>query len=230
MITLNPIESRILGVLIEKAQTTPQQYPLTLNALVNGCNQKNNREPVTNYTDEQVLEGLDGLRTKGLVREVMLSGSRVEKYRHVTRDVLEIGTSELVILAELLLRGPQTAGELRGRASRMHPLESIEVVKNVLESLANRQEPLVRQLPPAPGDRAPRYMQLLCPNLHPIDAPSAAGAMPEAYATSAATSSSNDADLRHRVDQLEQELAQLRRIVENMAQSLGVQDMTTGVE
>ena len=171
MLSLSPNECRVLGVLIEKAQTTPQQYPLTLNAMVNGANQKNNREPVTNLNEEQVLQTLDDLRSKGLAREVMLSGSRVEKFRHVAREVLEIDTNQLVIMAELLLRGPQTIGELRGRASRMHPLETTEIVKNVLDSLMTRPEPLVRELPPAPGDRAPRFAQLLCPTLHPLDAP-----------------------------------------------------------
>jgi uncharacterized protein YceH (UPF0502 family) len=128
MLQLTPHECRVLGVLVEKAQTTPQQYPLTLNALVSGCNQKNNREPVLELSEEQVQAALDGLRQKGMAREVMLSGSRVDKFRHVAREALEIDTGELVILSELLLRGPQTIGELRGRAARMHPLETTDVV------------------------------------------------------------------------------------------------------
>src|SRR4051812_49801787 len=120
MLTLNANEARVLGVLVEKAQTTPAQYPMTLNAMVNGANQKNNREPVTNLSEDQVFEALEGLRTKRLANEVMLSGSRVQKYRHIARESLGIQTSELVILTELLLRGPQTIGELQGRASRMH--------------------------------------------------------------------------------------------------------------
>ena len=134
MDTLTPDECRVLGVLIEKAQTTPGQYPLSLNALVNGANQRSNRLPVTDLAESAVLVAVDGLRAKGLAREVMLSSSRVAKYRHVARDALQVSTSELVVLAELLLRGPQTVGELRGRASRMNPLESIEVVSNLLKS------------------------------------------------------------------------------------------------
>ncbi|HMN97537.1 MAG TPA: DUF480 domain-containing protein [Phycisphaerales bacterium] len=162
-------ECRVLGTLVEKAQTTPGQYPLTLNALVNGCNQKNNRDPVTSIDEEQALAALDALRAKGLVREVSMDGSRVAKFRHVAREGLEVDTASLVILAELLLRGPQTVGELRGRATRMHPLESMEVVETVLAGLAGRPEPLVREVAPAPGSRAPRWAQMLCPTLHPID-------------------------------------------------------------
>ncbi len=176
-VTLAADEARVLGTLIEKAQTTPNQYPLTLNSLVTGINQKNNRWPVVTIDEERALRALDTLRAKGLVREVALSGSRVEKFRHVAREALEVSTHELVILAELWLRGPQTVGELRGRASRMHPFESLEVAENVLQSLAKREPPFVRELPPAPGSRAGRWVQLLAPNLHPLDshAPSSGG-------------------------------------------------------
>ncbi|MCI0362711.1 MAG: YceH family protein [Phycisphaerales bacterium] len=226
MLNLTPHECRVLGVLVEKAQTTPQQYPLTLNALVNGANQKNNREPVTNLSEEQVLQALDGLRGKGLAREVMLSGSRVEKFRHVAREVLEVSTSELVILTELLLRGPQTIGELRGRASRMHPLESTEIVKNVLDSLMARAEPMVRELPPAPGDRAARYAQLLSPDLHPIDA--AAPASPgKDLSERAAGAGSN---LEDRVERLESELAELRQVVQRIARTVGDAQSEVGAD
>jgi uncharacterized protein len=209
MLQLTPHECRVLGVLVEKAQTTPQQYPLTLNALVAGCNQKNNREPLLNLSDEQVQIALDGLRQKGLAREVMLSGSRVEKFRHVAREVLEIDTRELVILTELLLRGPQTIGELRNRAARMHALETTDVVKNLLDSLMNRPEPFVKELPPAPGDRAPRYMQMLCPTLHPIDA------APARNAASMATAAAPDvsSDVLERLERLEREVEQIKQVI-----------------
>jgi len=237
MLSLSPNECRVLGVLIEKAQTTPQQYPLTLNAMVNGANQKNNREPVTNLNEEQVLQALDDLRGKGLAREVMLSGSRVEKFRHVAREVLEIDTNQLVIMAELLLRGPQTIGELRGRASRMHPLESTDIVKNVLDSLMTRPQPLVRELPPDPGDRAPRYAQLLCPNLHPLDAPALASSSARGGSGSTPSEREYDArisgrklqahadpDLTQRVEQLEAEVARLRQAMQKIAAALGEPD------
>src|SRR5690606_38727832 len=104
----------------------------------------------------------------------ILSGSRVNKFRHVAREALEVSTTKLVILAELLLRGPQSVGEIRARASRMHPIESIELTQAALDALASRPEPLVRPLERQPGERATRYVQLLCPDLHPLDAPPAA--------------------------------------------------------
>jgi len=169
MLTLTRDESRILGVLVEKAQTTPGQYPLTLNSLTLGANQKNNREPVTNLSEDRVFDAIDSLRKKGLVRELMLSGSRVAKYRHVAREVLSVTTEELVILAELLLRGPQSIGEIRGRATRMHPIDSLEAAQATVDAMIARPEPLIVELPPRPGTRAKRYAQLLCPDLHPLD-------------------------------------------------------------
>jgi hypothetical protein len=223
MSPLTPVECRVLGVLVEKAQTTPQQYPLTLNALTNGCNQKNNRDPVTDYSEEQVLGAVDGLKARKLAHEVMLSGSRVAKYRHVAREALSASTSELVVLAELLLRGPQTLGELRGRASRMHPLESLEVTRNVLDSLRNRPEPLVRELPPTPGDRSPRFGQLLCPDLHPLDAPApAAGGGGIMRASSGEPSA--DAQIGARMTRIEAEVAALRWAIARLASRLGEPD------
>jgi uncharacterized protein len=216
MIQLTPDESRVLGVLIEKAQTTPAQYPLTLNGLVLGCNQKNNREPVTNLSEDAVLTALDGLRAKGLAREAMLSGSRVAKYRHVARETLAVSTEELVVLAELLMRGAQSVGELRGRASRMHPLESLDSVQVVLDGLAGRTEPLVARVAPAPGTRAVRYAQLLCPGLHPFDAETD-GAQAEPPGTRAD-------GLGDRVDRLEEQVAALRRAIRELSSAAGVPD------
>jgi uncharacterized protein len=214
---LTPDESRVLGVLIEKAQTTPAQYPLSLNAVVVGVNQKNNRFPVVTIDEDRAMTALDGLRAKSLAREVNLSGSRVQKFRHVAREVLNVSTSELVVLAELLLRGPQTVGEIRGNASRMHPLESLESTRAVLESLMGRGEPtgpLAREVSPAPGSRAPRFAQLLCENLHPIDFGSAPAAA-QAPATAA------DSGLSGRVEALEEEVAKLRESLATLAAALG---------
>jgi uncharacterized protein YceH (UPF0502 family) len=210
MIELTPDECRVLGVLIEKAQTTPAQYPLTLNALTAGANQKSNRDPVLALGEEQVLRALDSLRGKSLAREVMLSGSRVEKFRHTAREALEVSTAELVILAELMLRGPQTAGELRSRASRMHPLESMEVVTSLLEHLSERPEPYVRRLSPAPGSRAARFAQLLCPGLLTLEAASAAPGA--ADVADAATESS----LSRRVEALEAEVKEVRQAIQRL--------------
>ncbi|MFK7958937.1 MAG: DUF480 domain-containing protein [Phycisphaerales bacterium] len=176
---LDRSESRVLGVLVEKAFTVQSAYPMTLNALISGANQKSNRDPMMSMDEDDVLSALDSMRAKGLTREVMLSGSRVPKYKHDARDALSIGSPELVVLTELLLRGPQTVGELRTRASRMHPLESTDVVASVLQSLADRETPLVRQIP---GGRAPRWVQLLSPNLHPVES-AAAGSSPSPAGT-----------------------------------------------
>lgn len=227
MITLIPEECRVLGVLIEKAQTTPGQYPLTLNALVNGANQKSNRYPLVSMNDDQAQRALDTLRAKGLVREVLMSGSRVAKYRHVAREALEVSTAQLVLLAELLLRGPQSSGELRGRATRMHPLESTEIVENLLVHLMERPEPMVVKILPPAGSRAHRYVQQLCPKLHalaqsakgpaPVEPAGAAYASPEAAGMDAV-------DVAKRLNQLESEVAQLRRGLRSLTEALGEPD------
>lgn len=186
MIQLSPIECRVLGTLVEKAQTTPNQYPLTLNALTAGCNQKNNREPLLELSDDEVLESVDSLKGKSLVREAILTGSRVNKFKHVMRDALQINVAEMAVLTELLLRGPQSPGELKTRCDRLVPpgttpgVGSPEAVMEVLSGLMKREEPLVRHLGRRPGERADRYAQLLCPDLHPLDAalnPAGSGAI-----------------------------------------------------
>ncbi|TVQ54538.1 MAG: DUF480 domain-containing protein [Phycisphaerales bacterium] len=217
---LTPHECRVLGVLIEKAMTTPAQYPLSLNAVTTGSNQKNNRDPVLTLTEENVEDALDSLRQKGFVRQVMLTGSRVEKFRHITKEALEIDTNGMVILAEMLLRGPQTVGELRGRASRMHSLSSTDTVEQALRFLMEREPPLVRELPPAPGSRAKRYAQLLCPNLHPLDHV-AGGSGASGHESSPKQSTSGA--LESRVSDLEKEVRELRALVELLADRTGLQ-------
>ncbi len=219
MIELTADEARVLGVLIEKAQTTPDQYPLSLNAITNGANQKNNRDPVLTMTDDQIYVAAEGLRGKGLAVRVDQPGSRVHKYRHNAIDVLHVRTGELVILAELLLRGPQTLGELRGRASRMHPLESLDVVKEMLRALHERSEPLAKEIPPSPGSRAERFVQLLAPGLHAFDA---VGSAP------AAAAPSGDPSLVDRVAKLETEVAALRDSLRRLSQALGEGDSSAG--
>jgi uncharacterized protein YceH (UPF0502 family) len=229
MITLTKDECRVLGVLVEKALTTPAQYPLTLNAVTLGCNQKNNRDPVTNFTEERVFDAMDKLRQRGLARELMLSGSRVPKFRHMAREVMEVATAELVLLTELMLRGPQTVGELRGRATRMHPIESLEEAQTILEGLMKRPEPMVKELPPAPGSRAKRYVQLLCPDLHPLDHVSAGGGgeeFDEAPARGAGGGGvpSVNAEVLMRVERLEAEVQTLRLAIQKLASSVGEAD------
>src|SRR3954462_2188498 len=169
MIELTADEARGIGGLIEKGQTTPESYPLTLNAIVNGANQKNNRFPVTSIDEGDAMSAVIALRNKGLVVQQDGHGQRVPKFRQQFKEKLALSTPEMVILAELFLRGPQTLGELRGRASRMHPLESLEMVRNTVEQLMNKAEPLVRRVAPAAGSRAERYGQLMCAELHAIE-------------------------------------------------------------
>lgn len=142
---LNPTQRRVLGVLVEKAKTTPEQYPLSLNGLTTGCNQKNNRDPVTNLTVEQVEEALEELREMGAVLEIQGSG-RVAKYKHCLYEWLGVEKVELAVMAELLLRGTQTVGELRGRASRMEPIPDLTALRPILQSL--KQKKLLMELSP----------------------------------------------------------------------------------
>lgn len=223
-ITLTPNECRVLGVLIEKAQTTPGQYPLTLNALTTGCNQKNNRDPLTDLSEDDVLDAIDGLKQKELVREAMLAGSRVNKFRHIARETLAVSTAELVILAELWLRGPQAAGELRGRASRMMPpadaaLGTLESTQAILDALMKRGEPtgpLVVRLPTRPGERAPRHAQTLCPLLHPLDGPvvvETGSGRPE---------TGTHTGMAQRIEALESEVRELKALVNRVADAVGI--------
>lgn len=164
METLAPIEARIIGSLIEKAFTTPDQYPLSLNALLSACNQRSNRDPVMSITGKDALDALQRLRDGGWVTIVMPSSGRIERYRQTVRDKLDLDGRQQAVIAELLLRGPQTAGEIRTRCARMKPFESLEVAQNVLTSLAQRPEgALVERLPPSPGGRAERWAQRLSP-------------------------------------------------------------------
>jgi uncharacterized protein YceH (UPF0502 family) len=214
MITLTNDEARVLGVLIEKALTTPDQYPLSLNAIVNGSNQKNNRYPVIEMTEEAAFEAAEGLREKQLAARVDQVGGRVHKYRHMATEALHARTAEIAILAELLLRGPQTLGELRGRASRMSPLESIDRVKDMIRALSERAEPYVKEIAPSPGSRAERYMQLLSPGLHEIGE-----SAPDSTAPSPAAPASPN--LAARVTQLESEVRSLRDLLWKLAIAVG---------
>ena len=203
-IQLDPVEARVFGVLVEKALTTPEQYPLTLNALTNGANQKSNRYPVLSLDEDEVAAALRRLEKKYMVRTVFPANSRVEKYVHNGKDALGLDALPLSIVAEMLLRGPQTPGELRAHVSRMVPIESLDQLGAHLTTLIERG--LAQRLPPSPGSRAERYVQLLSPDLHPLDAPA-----PATYHVAAdITEATPIGDLRARVSALESEVAQLR--------------------
>lgn len=164
-IRLSPVEARVIGCLIEKQVTTPDQYPLSLNALVAACNQKNNREPVTALAEREVQDALDALSRRHLVVERSGFGSRVPKYQHrlcnTEFGTLRFSPQELALVCELLLRGPQTPGELRGRASRMGPIADSAEAEALLEGLAARSDgPFVQRLAREPGRREVRYAHL----------------------------------------------------------------------
>jgi uncharacterized protein len=160
--TLTDVEARVLGSLVEKQVTTPEYYPLTLNALVLACNQKNNRYPVTSYDEGTVAQAVESLREKNLAYVFYGSTSRVPKYKHVMPEVMHLSPQELALISVLLLRGPQTLGELRDRAARFHEFSGLEEVEAALDSLASRDsEPPVVRLPRQPGQKEARFAHLL---------------------------------------------------------------------
>ncbi len=201
---LTPPEVRVLGVLVEKALSTPEYYPLTVNALVTGCNQKSNREPVVAYAEDDAQAALDLLMRKRLVAEQTGMGSRTVKYRTLLGGVHEMTTAEKSVMAELMLRGPQTAGELRTRATRMHAFGSVEEVDAVLHALAGREAPLVTELP---GRREPRWAHLLG---GPVEAAPEHEPAASPAATPVASLAAELDALRARVETLEADLARFR--------------------
>ena len=159
---LTDIETRVLGSLIEKQVTTPEYYPLTLNALMLACNQKNNRHPVTSYSENQVADAVESLREKNLAYVFYGSTSRVPKYKHVMPEVMHLSHPEVALMCVLMLRGAQTLGELRGNGGRLHEFSSLEEVEETLNKLITREpEALVVRLPRQPGQKEGRFAHLL---------------------------------------------------------------------
>jgi uncharacterized protein YceH (UPF0502 family) len=161
MTKLDEIEVRILGSLLEKEITTPDYYPLSLNALINACNQKSNRDPVMALDESAVTQALDSLNEKNLAGQVTSADSRVPKYAHRLPEVFNFDRREMAVLSVLLLRGPQTPGELRGRAERMYKFDDLAVVESTLRHLIEREPPLVKKLARQPGTKESRYAHLL---------------------------------------------------------------------
>ena len=159
--TLTDSEVRVLGAMIEKEITTPDYYPLSLNALVAACNQSSNRNPVVHFDDSAVLEALDSLRDKKLIHQVDESGSRVMKYRHVLYEAMNLGRPTIAIMCVLMLRGPQTLGEIRTRTNRLYDFSSLEEVETTLNSMISAESPLVARLPRQAGQKELRYAHLL---------------------------------------------------------------------
>jgi uncharacterized protein len=204
---LSDVEVRVLGALIEKDITTPDYYPLSLNALVNACNQKNNRDPVMALDEDAVRAALDSLQAQRLAGPASGADSRVTKYEHRLQEVFNFDRRETAILCVLLLRGAQTPGELRGRTERMYRFEELEDVLATLEKLSQREPALVAVLPRQPGTKESRYMHLL----------SGAAPVSEVAAVRAAGHASAGDD---RVARLENEVAELRKEVAEMQEQL----------
>ena len=215
-IELSPLEARVIGCLIEKQITTPDQYPLSLNALVNACNQKSNRDPVMEVDERTVQDTLDQLARKHFVIEKSGFGSRVPKYQHrfcnTEYGTLKLTAQELAIVCELLLRGPQTPGELRTRASRMAPFSEVGQVEAALESLRTREDgPFVVRLPREPGRRDSRYAHLFSGAV-------AVGAIEDAPQTVAVATVA--AETPARLDRLEEQVRRLREELDDMKRRL----------
>jgi uncharacterized protein YceH (UPF0502 family) len=209
-VNLTEIETRVLGALIEKDITTPDYYPLSLNALVNACNQKNNREPVMTLAEETVRTALATLQEKRLAGPASGADSRVTKYEHRLQEVFNFDRREIAVVCVLLLRGPQTPGELRGRTDRMYRFEALDDVVSTLDRLAQREPPLARVLPRQPGTKESRYTHLFAgePNI------------PDLAASTAQDFSTHSASSADRLAQLEEEVAALRRELSEVQQQL----------
>jgi len=209
-ILLNAVEARVLGALVEKEITTPEYYPLSLNALVNACNQKNNREPVMNLDEDAVRQALRGLEDDGLAGPRRGGDSRVTKYEHHLQEVFNFTRGETAIMCVLLLRGPQTPGEVRGRTERMHRFEEIEDLLGTLQKLMQREPPLVKPLARQPGTKETRYGHLLSGEVETAEA------APVASAAESANGDDRVTRLEAEVAELRQEVAELRDRVERL--------------
>lgn len=222
---LEPIEARLLGVLIEKELTTPEQYPLSLNALTTGSNQKSNRDPVLDLSETEVYAATGKLIVKGWAGSVHPAGSRVERFRHNAAAMLGVGKAQVAIVAELLLRGPQQPGELRARVSRMVELASQQALTDALAPLLANG--IVARLDPQPGSRAESYGQTIAPNAHPTGARASAAPAPSVRAsmpsdmTAAAAPTVDLSPVDRRISELHAEVQLLRRQLSNLAWKLG---------
>ena len=203
---LTPTEVRVLGSLIEKDITTPDYYPMSLNALINACNQKNNREPVTTLDESAVREALDGLQNQGLAGPAHGADSRVTKFEHRAYEKLNLGRREIAVLCVLLLRWPQTPGELRGRTERLYDFADLADVQSTLQRLMDRNPALVKVLPRQPGTKEARYIHLL------------AGDADFTTLSAAPTGDQGQATGPSRVEELEQQVAELRREMADLKQ------------
>ncbi len=206
---LNQAEARVLGSLIEKDITTPDYYPLSLNSLINACNQKSNREPVMTLDEDTVRLALRNLQEKRLAGPASGADSRVTKYEHRLQEVFNFNRRETAILCVLLLRGAQTPGELRGRTERMHRFDDLSEVQSALQGLMQREPSLAKMLPRQPGTKEARYMHLLCGDVEPWEP-----------AASPGTSIGESTIDNERIERLENEVATLRKDLADLKQQV----------
>jgi uncharacterized protein YceH (UPF0502 family) len=211
-ILLNDVETRVLGSLIEKDITTPDYYPLSLNALVNACNQKNNRDPVVSLQEDAVRQALSSLQDKRLAGPTSSADSRVTKYEHRLQEVFNFTRGETAILCVLLLRGPQTPGELRGRGERMHRFEDLTEVQSSLQHLMQREPPLARVLARQPGTKESRYMHLLSGDIEDASVARAPSPVPV----------SSESSEGERVTRLEEQVSRLQRELSSLEEQFTI--------
>jgi len=214
-VKLTNAEARVLGSLIEKEATTPDYYPLSLNALMNACNQRSNREPIMDLDEDDLRQALHGLEAKQLAGRARSADGRVTKYEHWLGEAFNFSRAETALICVLLLRGPQTPGELRGRTERLHEFTEISDVIAGLQKLAEREPPLVALLPRQPGARESRYAHLLC---GPVESASASPAVFTAEDASPSTSQYEGriAQLESTVAELQRELAAMREKIDSL--------------
>ena len=212
-IRLDKVEARVLGALVEKDITTPDYYPLSLNALVNACNQRSNREPVMNLDEEQVRQALQGLEDRRLAGPARSASDRVAKYEHWLGEAFNFSRAETALLCVLLLRGPQTPGELRGRTERLHRFDEISDVVAGLQKLMEREPALAAILPRQPGTKESRYAHLLSGQVETITAPVSETAQ-------SSSSSASSEGMTERFDRLEAEVSELRREISELRQKI----------
>jgi uncharacterized protein len=220
MRALTPLEARVLGVLVEKQHTVPDTYPLSINSLTSGCNQKTARSPVIEATEAEVLTAVDGLKSLSLVFEG--SGSRVVKFEHNAGRVLGVPSQSVALLAVLMLRGPQTSAELRLNCERLHRFADISSVEGFLDELAAREPPLVVKLPRAPGAREQRWAHLLC---GPVDMAAAAA---QGDGSDTIVAAGEIAALKAEQARLAHEVETLRALVVRIAGELGIDTPAAG--
>jgi uncharacterized protein len=203
-ILLSDVEVRVLGSLVEKDITTPDYYPLSLNALINACNQKNNRDPVMNLDEDSVRQAVSSLGGKRLAGPAGGADSRVTKYEHRLQEVFNFDRREVAVLCVMLLRGPQTPGELRGRTERMYKFGDLDEVESTLQRLAEREPPLVKMLPRQPGTKEARYVHLFSADLRAWDA------APSPVRSSAPADQDRMTHLEQQVTELSNEIASIK--------------------